>query len=230
MSDLPPPPSSPGGWPQQPQQPQQPGYPGATPPPYGAPPPGQPPGQPPGPPGPGGPWDSTYGYQAGPTREKAGFWIRFAAFLLDGLIVGTFFLPGLLAFQAGPTEEYGCFVDSSGNIDFTDDGIDNAICERPTGGTVAIGVVLYIAGFVGALVYWGKLEGQRGQTVGKKACGIMTVDANTGQPIGVGRAVGRYFARLLSGCVCYLGYLWMLWDPQRQTWHDKMVNSVVVKA
>jgi uncharacterized RDD family membrane protein YckC len=25
-----------------------------------------------------------------------------------------------------------------------------------------------------------------------------------------------------------LGYLWMLWDKERQTWHDKFANSVVV--
>ncbi|MFM8387932.1 MAG: RDD family protein, partial [Actinomycetota bacterium] len=24
-----------------------------------------------------------------------------------------------------------------------------------------------------------------------------------------------------------LGYLWMLWDSEKQTWHDKMVSSVV---
>jgi uncharacterized RDD family membrane protein YckC len=35
---------------------------------------------------------------------------------------------------------------------------------------------------------------------------------------------------LVSGWVFYLGYLWMLWDSEKQTWHDKMVSSVVIRA
>ena len=34
--------------------------------------------------------------------------------------------------------------------------------------------------------------------------------------------------RIVSGFVCLLGYLWMLWDRERQTWHDKVANTVVV--
>lgn len=57
------------------------------------------------------------------------------------------------------------------------------------------------------------------------------VDASTGQPgIGVGRGVGRYFARWLSSIPLGLGYFWMLWDGRKQTWHDKLVGSLVVKA
>ena len=48
--------------------------------------------------------------------------------------------------------------------------------------------------------------------------------------VGPGRAIGRYFAKFLSGLVIGLGYFWMLWDPKKQTWHDKLVNTVVVKA
>ena len=57
------------------------------------------------------------------------------------------------------------------------------------------------------------------------------VDKYTGQPIGVGKALGRYlFAAFISGQVCDLGYLWMLWDADKQTWHDKVVNSIVVRT
>ncbi len=34
----------------------------------------------------------------------------------------------------------------------------------------------------------------------------------------------------MSNQVFSLGYLWMLWDDDKQTWHDKMVRSIVVKA
>ena len=57
------------------------------------------------------------------------------------------------------------------------------------------------------------------------------VDARTHEAgIGVGRAIGRYFVSLISGFVCLLGYLWMLWDSQKQTWHDKAVSAKVVKT
>ncbi len=32
----------------------------------------------------------------------------------------------------------------------------------------------------------------------------------------------------MSAIVLLLGYLWMLWDKENQTWHDKMATSVVV--
>ena len=28
--------------------------------------------------------------------------------------------------------------------------------------------------------------------------------------------------------MCYLGYFWMLWDGEKQTWHDKLATTVVV--
>jgi uncharacterized RDD family membrane protein YckC len=42
------------------------------------------------------------------------------------------------------------------------------------------------------------------------------------------RGLVRELGRILSAIPFYLGYLWMLWDPEKQTWHDKLVRSVVV--
>lgn len=226
MSDLPPPPSPPSGWPQQgPQQPgqwpgQEPGAPSA--PGYGQ----QPPGA--------GPWGAPGGYgyggQSAPgyAMAKAGFWIRFAAYIVDGIIVSLFSAPAQIAINAGPKEEYTCTTFSPGDFDGSSFGTD--ICERPTGGTMAIYWVLTLIAFIAGLIYYARLEGTTGQTVGKKVCSIRVVDINTGGPIGVGRGVGRYFARILSGIVCGLGYFWMLWDPQKQCWHDKLTSAVVVRT
>jgi uncharacterized RDD family membrane protein YckC len=49
-----------------------------------------------------------------------------------------------------------------------------------------------------------------------------------GGPIGYGRAFVRWIGRFVSVIVFLLGYLWMLWDTERQTWHDKFANAVVV--
>jgi uncharacterized RDD family membrane protein YckC len=79
------------------------------------------------------------------------------------------------------------------------------------------------------IVYLGFFEGSAsGQTIGKRALGIRVIDYRTGGSIGYGRAVLRYFARILSAIPCFLGYFWMLWDKERQTWHDKLISDVVV--
>jgi uncharacterized RDD family membrane protein YckC len=195
-----------------------------------------PPGAPGGPGGapPGGPFGAPgayggpgYGYT--PPMVKAGFWTRFAAYLIDGIVTGLFALPAYIALLTGDTKIEPCSVDEEGNVDITGT-VDNGLCEVPTGGTWAIfGLLLFVA-FVATVVYFAKLEGGSGQTLGKRALGIRVVDARTGGAIGTGRGVGRYFARIVSSFLCGLGYLWMLWDPEKQTWHDKMTTSYVVKA
>ena len=86
-----------------------------------------------------------------------------------------------------------------------------------------------LAGFLVGIAYFAYFEGgPRGQTLGKMALGIRVVDFNTGGPIGYGRGVVRYLARILSAIVCFLGYLWMLWDKEKQCWHDKIATTVVV--
>jgi uncharacterized RDD family membrane protein YckC len=77
--------------------------------------------------------------------------------------------------------------------------------------------------------YFGYLEGSAsGQTIGKRVLNIRVVDLRSGGPIGFSRAVLRYFARILSTIPIFLGYFWMLWDAEKQTWHDKIARSVVV--
>jgi uncharacterized RDD family membrane protein YckC len=87
----------------------------------------------------------------------------------------------------------------------------------------------YALGVALAVAYYGWLEGSpSGQTVGKRMMNIRVYDLRVGGPIGTGRAVGRYFARIISAIPCLLGYFWMLWDKEKQCWHDKLVGSVVV--
>ena len=89
-------------------------------------------------------------------------------------------------------------------------------------------IVLIVANVLVDLAYYALLEGSaRGQTLGKRALGIRVADATTGERIGFGRAAGRYFARYLSSLFFGLGYLWMLQDREKQTWHDKLTGTVV---
>jgi uncharacterized RDD family membrane protein YckC len=156
--------------------------------------------------------------------------------LIDGLILGAAsvvaFAPAAIALANGPDRLTDCKVDDEGVVTLGE-GRD-AICEVPTGGTIAAAVLLGLVGLafmVWLYVYYFRREGRTGFTWGRKAMGIRVVDAGTGGPIGGGRAFGRYlFASFISGNICLLGYLWALWDPRHQTWHDKVATSVVVKA
>lgn len=80
-----------------------------------------------------------------------------------------------------------------------------------------------------SIAYLTYLEGSpAGQTIGKKLLNIRVIDYATGGPIGYGRAFLRWLGRILSQISILLGYLWMLWDKEKQTWHDKIANCVVV--
>lgn len=100
----------------------------------------------------------------------------------------------------------------------------NTIVSAVVGRTAGSGLGVLIG-----LAYYIYLEGSpSGQTIGKRAMNIRVVDFQTGGEIGFGRAAIRYVARLLSALPCLLGYFWMLWDKENQTWHDKLATSVVV--
>lgn len=67
-----------------------------------------------------------------------------------------------------------------------------------------------------------------GQTIGMKICSIRAIDAETGGRVDYGKAVIRYLVGIASGLACLIGYFWMLWDPEKQTWHDKVAGTYVV--
>jgi len=73
------------------------------------------------------------------------------------------------------------------------------------------------------IYYWGM-----GSTRGMQLFRLAVVDAQTGQPIGFGRAGMRYLGYIVSVIPCYIGLIWAAFDPRKQGWHDKIANSVVV--
>ncbi len=96
------------------------------------------------------------------------------------------------------------------------------------GGDTGLAIGYALATILGIAYYVYFEGGPTGQTIGKKVIGIRVIDMRAGGSIGYGRAVGRYFARIISAIPCLLGYLWMIWDGEKQTWHDKFAGSVVV--
>jgi len=77
--------------------------------------------------------------------------------------------------------------------------------------------------------YYVLLTGLRGQTIGKIAVGIRVVNVE-GRPPGIWYAFLReIIGKLVSGLFCMLGYLWVIWDSEKQAWHDKIARTHVVR-
>lgn len=102
------------------------------------------------------------------------------------------------------------------------------LAEAVNGGAISAAGELMsnvITGLV-VLLFWV----ERGATPGKLALGIRIIDAETGGAPPIGRLVLRYLGYIVSAIPLGLGYFWMLWDARRQTWHDKIGGTLVVKT
>ena len=70
-----------------------------------------------------------------------------------------------------------------------------------------------------------------GLSPGKWRLGIRAVKHDTSQPAGFWRMVLREtIGRLVAGILCYLGYVWVLVDANRQGWHDKIAKTLVIRT
>lgn len=72
--------------------------------------------------------------------------------------------------------------------------------------------------------------GSTGVTFGRGVAGIKLVGEATGQPIGAGKAFLRDLAHIVDSIICYVGWLFPLWDAKKQTLADKIMSTVVVVA
>ena len=68
-----------------------------------------------------------------------------------------------------------------------------------------------------------------GQTIGMRMVGIRVCRDGLYTRIGFWKALGRQFASIISTLVLFIGWLAPLWTPKRQTWHDSMTNTVVIR-
>ncbi|MBP2070853.1 RDD family protein [Thermoanaerobacterium butyriciformans] len=118
--------------------------------------------------------------------EYAGFWRRFVAYIIDGLILGII---------------EAIFISA----------------KMP-----------YAVLFVGWL-YYALMESSSTQaTLGKMALGLYVTDLN-GDKIGFGRATGRYFGKIISGLILFVGFMMAGWTARKQALHDIMAETLVLK-
>lgn len=78
--------------------------------------------------------------------------------------------------------------------------------------------------------YYILLTAAFGATLGKMALGMTVVDEN-GQKAGFFKVLIREtIGKFVSALVLFLGFIWILFDGNRQGWHDKIGGTFVVKA
>jgi uncharacterized RDD family membrane protein YckC len=147
---------------------------------------------------------------AWPQVQYGGFWIRFVAAILDGIITG---IAGLIV---GAALGFACGMlmgatSTPAEIEFVAGLIGNVV-------GIVIGW-LYDACFT-ASTYQG--------TPGKIILGLRVTDVY-GNRISFGRATGRHFAKILSGIVLLIGYIVAAFDERKRSWHDHLAGTLVIK-
>jgi uncharacterized RDD family membrane protein YckC len=155
----------------------------------------------------------------GPQPTYAGFWIRLVARLVDGLLLGIPFvvLFGIFAVAAG------VFANSASS---SNQASQNAAAAAVFGGGF---LLLYLFASAVQIGYWIYFWGSSGATLGMRLLHLRVVDANTGAPIGYARATVRFLMSIVNTWACYIGWIWVAFDPRKQGWHDKVANSVVLQ-
>ena len=109
--------------------------------------------------------------------------------------------------------------------------IDSIILGVVTGIVTGIfgnagGVLSFV---VGCAYTWYFLTRQNGQTPGKSLLKIRVVKKD-GTPIRDADAILRYIGYFINSFVIGLGWIWALFDSDRQGWHDKIASTYVVKV
>jgi uncharacterized RDD family membrane protein YckC len=97
---------------------------------------------------------------------------------------------------------------------------------RLVGGGLIVEAVVYIAGL--ALLGW--MNGASGRTPGKRVVGIRVVRDADGRVLGGGLGLVRALCHFLDTVACLLGWLWPVWDSKNQTFADKILATVVLRA
>jgi uncharacterized RDD family membrane protein YckC len=151
----------------------------------------------------------------------AGFWIRFVARLIDGVLLGVagaiIRVPLFLMF--GVSRGFGRGFGGGFGRDASGFVFLPAIM-----GILGISVLLSLALAAAYEVYF---VSTRGGTLGKLALGLKIVRAD-GSPVDAGLALGRWFAHFLSGAIFMIGYIMAGFDEQKRALHDHICQTRVI--
>ena len=155
--------------------------------------------------------------------KYAGFWLRFAAYIIDqfvigiaGLIIAVPIIIGIIAF--------GLNLDGikSASDFFNHDGL------LMVGGIIGMIMLAILISIVMKWLYYALMESSKfGGTLGKMAVSIKVVDME-GNRISFGRATGRYFARIITNLTLLIGYIIAGFTEKKQALHDVIASCLVI--
>jgi uncharacterized RDD family membrane protein YckC len=141
----------------------------------------------------------------------AGFWRRFVAFLIDNIILEIV------------TTIFGCIYAFIIGYTFTVTGIS----EDTSKIVLFVGVCIFCIIFY--WLYFTLLESSLKQaTFGKMAIGIIVTDLNNNR-ISFGKANGRYWGKIVSAIILFIGFFMAGFTQKKQALHDIMAGTLVVK-
>ncbi len=148
-------------------------------------------------------------------QQLASVGTRFLATLLDGLVPLLLFIPaGILGAVVSP-------------------GLTTVPPTLPgdTMQMVIIFVVLLTSFGIACYSAWVMALWAYGLTPGKWMLGIGVVNRDTGLPVGFWRmALRQTIGQWVAAIICYLGFIWVLFDANRQGWHDKVAKTLVIRT
>ncbi len=160
------------------------------------------------------------------TTNYAGFGQRLVAFLIDWLIISA--VSGVFAFILSAIG-----IGAAGGLSGLEEMSQSPPDELPPGLFAALigGYLGLIAfSFIGSWLYYALMESSyRQATLGKMAMGIIVTDMN-GERISFLRATGRYFGKIISSMILYIGYLMAAFTERKQALHDMMASTLVLKG
>jgi uncharacterized RDD family membrane protein YckC len=156
--------------------------------------------------------------------DYAGFWLRFAAYIIDVLVIGVIqmiiAIPGILvivSFAIG-------FEKLSEPQELLTEG--NLL---KVGLIIGAIILISLLSLVVGWLYYALFESSKqGGTLGKMAVNIKVTDYD-GERISFGRATGRYFARIITNLTLLIGYIMAGFTEKKQALHDILANCVVIK-
>lgn len=166
-----------------------------------------------------------------PEQICAGFWSRFGAYLIDGIILsiplGIISIIIIVMFIGGSSELMALLNDPT--IEYERELTDE---EAFAFFGVFFGTIIMISiiSFSATWIYFAAFHSSKWQaTLGKKIVGIKVVDMN-GNRIRFGRATGRFFAKAFLSGILYIGYLIATFTEKKQALHDLIAGTMVVKV
>ena len=152
----------------------------------------------------------------------AGFWMRFVAIIIDGIIIGIIqsfvIIPILAAVGFG-------FVGTAQTMDMSD---PNNIAGM-IGAIMAVAGTYWILSMCIQVLYFSFMESSKWQaTIGKMALGLTVMDMN-GVKLDFGKAFVRNICKIISNFTLLIGYIMAGFTDKKQALHDIIAGTLVVK-